>query len=79
MRCRDCARYDAEADKCRDEKVNPEDWGSAIIVANVMGVRAICMFNDHRERLVLSRIEALSQFGKGKARYGGPKRSLWQK
>lgn len=24
-------------------------------VANVLGVRAICPFNDHREKLVLSR------------------------
>ncbi|MBI5707179.1 MAG: hypothetical protein HZC36_09355 [Armatimonadetes bacterium] len=61
MLCKDCARYDAEADRCLDDKLNPADWGGAITVANVMGVRAICSFNDFRERLVRSRIDALSR------------------
>jgi hypothetical protein len=79
LECKHCARYDSDAGKCRDEKLNPGDWGSAITVANVLGVRAICLFNDHRERLVLSRLEALEQFGKGKARFGGPKKSYrWE-
>ncbi len=52
MICRDCARYDAENAKCRDGKVNPERWDSAFNVAKVLGIRAICMLNDHRERLV---------------------------
>ncbi len=56
MDCRDCARYDLEIKRCRDQKVNPQDWETAVNVANVLGVRAICMFNDHRERLVFSRL-----------------------
>jgi hypothetical protein len=55
MDCRDCPRYDAEARRCRNGKVNPRDWETAVNVANVMGVRSICLFNDHRERLVQSR------------------------
>lgn len=67
MLCKDCARYDAENEKCRDGKLNPEGWGSAVTVANSMGVRAICVFNDYRERLVRSRIEAHEKFGKAGA------------
>lgn len=55
MECRDCARYDAENERCRDSKLNPQDWGGAVTVANVMGLRAICVFNDYRERLVRAR------------------------
>lgn len=52
MICRDCARYDAENAKCLDGKVNPERWDAAFNVAKVVGVRAICVLNDHRERLI---------------------------
>ncbi|MBI1755637.1 MAG: hypothetical protein HY248_04030 [Fimbriimonas ginsengisoli] len=52
MYCRDCPRYDGEASRCRDGKVNPPDWETAVNVANVLGLRSICVFNDHRERLV---------------------------
>jgi hypothetical protein len=50
--CRDCARYDAENKKCLDGKVNPQRYDTVVSVAQVLGVRAICLFNDHRERLV---------------------------
>ncbi|HRI42706.1 MAG TPA: hypothetical protein PLL78_08770 [Fimbriimonadaceae bacterium] len=53
MDCRDCARYEGE--RCLDEKLNPQRWEQAVQVANVFGVRSICMFNDHRERLVKAR------------------------
>ncbi|MCC7434910.1 MAG: hypothetical protein IT363_09510 [Methanoregulaceae archaeon] len=36
--------------------MNPITWAEAIDVANLLGVRAVCMFNDHRERLVASRL-----------------------
>ncbi len=52
MDCRDCARYDKEAAKCRDGKVNPQRYEHALSVAQVMGLRSICVFNDHRERIV---------------------------
>ena len=55
MYCRDCARYDLEAKRCKDEKVNPQDWETAVTVAQVLGLRSICVFNDYRERLVRAR------------------------
>lgn len=53
MDCRDCARF--SEGRCLDAKVNPLRWEQAVQVANVFGVRAICTFNDHRERLVKAR------------------------
>lgn len=53
MECRDCARYVDE--RCEDRKLNPLRWEQAVNVANVYGIRSICMFNDHRERLVKAR------------------------
>lgn len=55
MYCRDCSRYDRAASKCLDGKVNPQKWTQAVEVAQVLGLRSICVFNDHRERLVRSR------------------------
>jgi len=55
--CRDCPRYDDEARRCRDGKVNPQHWETAVSVAQVLGLRSICVFNDFRERLVQSRKE----------------------
>lgn len=55
MYCRDCPRYDESAHKCKDDKVNPQSWETAVSVANVLGLRSICLFNDHRERLVRAR------------------------
>jgi hypothetical protein len=52
MECRDCARWDAEERKCLDSKVNPHNWENAVVVAQVIGLRSICVFNDYRERLV---------------------------
>jgi hypothetical protein len=53
--CRDCARYDPESKRCKDAKVNPQDWETAVTVAQVLGLRSICVFNDYRERLVRAR------------------------
>ncbi len=55
MHCRDCSRFDPEIGKCKDLKVNPLSWDEAVNVANFIGLRSICMFNDHREKLILSR------------------------
>ena len=52
MYCRDCIRYEKETGKCLDGKVNPPRYEQAVSVSQVLGVRAICTFNDHRERLV---------------------------
>ena len=55
MHCRDCARYDSQSERCRDSKVNPESWETAVTVSQVLGLRSICVFNDYRERLIASR------------------------
>lgn len=55
MDCRDCPRFDKEKQQCLDGKVNPERYEAAFSVAKFLGLRAICVFNDHRERLVASR------------------------
>jgi hypothetical protein len=58
MECRDCPRY--IEGRCKDGKLNPETWDQAVNASNVFGVRAICTFNDHRERLIESRAPTLS-------------------
>jgi hypothetical protein len=58
VHCRDCARYDTQAERCRDNKVNPESWETAVTVSQVLGLRSICVFNDYRERLIASRTQA---------------------
>lgn len=55
MHCRDCARYDSESKRCKDSKVNPPNWETAVSVSQVLGLRSICVFNDYRERLVRCR------------------------
>ncbi len=55
MYCQDCPIYDKESRKCRDGKVNPQSWGQAVDVSQVLGLRSICVFNDYRERLVQCR------------------------
>lgn len=67
MYCRDCARFNEETRECRDKKVNPITWAEAVDVANLYGVRAICIFNDHRERLVESRVARPPQSRGGRA------------
>jgi hypothetical protein len=55
MLCRDCVRFDAESERCLDRKVNPQRWETAVNVAQVIGLRSICVFNEHRERLIACR------------------------
>ena len=60
MHCSDCPRFNEEKRTCRDGKINPEAWAMAVEASNVFGVRSICIFNDHRERLVESRLNVNS-------------------
>jgi len=55
MRCPDCPRFDKERHICLDGKINPPHFSQAVEVANVMGVRSICPFSSHRERLLSGR------------------------
>lgn len=52
MDCRDCHRWDAASKKCLDGKVNPHNWETVVSVSQVLGIRAICPFNDYREKLI---------------------------
>ena len=61
MYCRDCPRYDPEAHRCRDGKVNPPNWELAVSISQVVGLRSICMLNDYRERLVETRKDVESR------------------
>jgi len=53
--CRDCARYDSDESRCKDGKINPMDWETAVSTSQILGLRSICIFNDHRERLIQAR------------------------
>lgn len=66
MNCRDCVRYNHETRECRDKKVNPQSMAEAADVANVFGVRSICMFNDFRERLIASRLRTVTPSASGR-------------
>lgn len=59
MKCRDCPRFcQGDEDgpgRCLDGKLNPQTYSMAVEVSETMGLRAICIFNDHRERLVAQR------------------------
>jgi hypothetical protein len=55
MDCHDCPRFDIEANRCRDGKVNPRTYEQSFQIAKHIGLRAICVLNDHRERLVEAR------------------------
>jgi hypothetical protein len=47
--------------------VNPLSWEQSVNVANVLGVRSICIFNDYRERLVGSRMLQAQDQPQGRA------------
>jgi hypothetical protein len=55
MDCRDCHRWNKDETRCLDGKVNPHRYETAVNVAQVLGIRSICPFNDFRERLIASR------------------------
>lgn len=55
MDCKECPRFDTNLNRCRDGKVNPQSYDHAFQVTQYMGLRAICVFNDYRERLVEAR------------------------
>ncbi|MBX3096931.1 MAG: hypothetical protein KF812_08720 [Fimbriimonadaceae bacterium] len=60
MRCRDCPRFDSDAQTCQDQKLNPGRWEEAVEVGQLYGIRSICTFNDFRERLIAARANPVS-------------------
>lgn len=51
--CWQCPTYDREVRRCRIGKTNPETKHESITVAEVLGVRALCVHNPYREPLLL--------------------------
>lgn len=70
MRCEDCPRFDSDRTACKDGKLNPLKWQNAVEVAQHFGIRAICMLNDHRERI-------LDVYFGGQAQFGERPRTSW--
>ncbi|MBX3113493.1 MAG: hypothetical protein KF836_02915 [Fimbriimonadaceae bacterium] len=61
MNCRDCGRYDQEARVCKDGKLNPPRYEQANDMVKIFGLRVICPFNDHREKLIYVRSGPLTR------------------
>lgn len=59
MECSHCERFDPSARRCLDGKINPRHYSQALEAAKVFGPRALCVFNDHRERVLGSRTRLL--------------------
>lgn len=64
MNCRDCRRYDPEAKVCLDGKINPHRYETALEASKLYGLRSICPFSDHRERLIWARSGPLTRGAK---------------
>ncbi|MEZ5164098.1 MAG: hypothetical protein R2688_10215 [Fimbriimonadaceae bacterium] len=62
MNCRDCHRFDPEKETCKDGKLNPLTYEQASETLMIYGIRAICIFNDHRESLIERRTVAMKEF-----------------
>jgi hypothetical protein len=56
MNCKDCVRFNLDTERCKDNKLNPLNWETAVNVAQTHGVRTICIFNDFREHLIHVRL-----------------------
>src|SRR5438105_3064440 len=51
--CWQCRTYDREARRCRLGKTNPRKKHECLTVAELLGARALCVHNPHREPLLL--------------------------
>lgn len=52
MVCWNCPRYDRTALHCRDGKANPKKKVDSVLVAEFLGLRALCHYNPFRDALV---------------------------
>jgi hypothetical protein len=53
MSCWNCPRYDRTVRQCREGKANPRRKSDSIIVAEILGVRALCHYNPYRDTLAM--------------------------
>lgn len=70
--CWNCNRFHRDEGRCKDGKTNPRRKTDAVEVAEVMGVRALCIFSPYRDilavRLTMPNSEAARE-GAAKRRY----------
>lgn len=59
MSCWNCPRYSRTSLSCADGKTNPKTKADSVMVAEMLGIRALCHYNPFRDRLV-----ALTHFPK---------------
>jgi hypothetical protein len=53
MTCWQCPRYDRSERRCRDGKANPRSKADSVLVAELLGPRALCHYNLYRDALAL--------------------------
>ena len=53
MTCRQCPRYDLNAQRCLDGKANPRSKSDSVAVAEQLGLRTLCHYNPFRDALAL--------------------------
>jgi len=53
MTCWQCPRYDRDQRHCLDGKTNPSKKSDAVVVAELLGLRALCHYNAFRDSLAL--------------------------
>lgn len=51
MACWNCPRYSRTNRECADGKANPKRKSDSVTVAEVLGLRALCHYNPHRDAL----------------------------
>ena len=51
MACWHCPRYSRTERSCADGKSNPKKKADSVMVAEVLGLRALCHYNPYRDAL----------------------------
>lgn len=55
MACWNCPRYERGERQCVDGKANPRSKVDSVMVAEALGLRALCHYNLYRDALTLRR------------------------
>jgi hypothetical protein len=53
MSCVKCPRYNKVESRCMEGKANPRRKSDSLLVAEMLGVQALCHYNPYREPLAL--------------------------
>lgn len=79
MECKHCALFNGS--RCRSGKVNPSRKEDAILIAQLMGIRALCFLNPFREPLIRQWFEPSLPplpIAQGEVRHRGCRAVAWQ-